>query len=197
MTWGVMISCSGFPTAILNSKGGKAWTHYVEYACIDWSGKRLLMRPASGCLARRYKAMLQLFAAREVISWAQFKADYSADIAAASDVFGGEAGAQRLADLQVTQPTFISCLTPSWCSACSVRRTVQMRMPAMDVLPWLLVLTVRYPSCNPQRIAIGEYQKPGRMAVCRALNQVGIAGERHARACACNRADSCSCPCSC
>lgn len=48
-----------------------------------------------------YKALLTSFSTREVLRWTSFSATYTAEMAEASDVFGGASGPQRLADLRL------------------------------------------------------------------------------------------------
>ena len=42
-----------------------------------------------------YKLMLKAFTTVEILRWSQFEKEYSAELAAREDVFGGEAGAKR------------------------------------------------------------------------------------------------------
>ncbi|KAF8068421.1 RPN5A [Scenedesmus sp. PABB004] len=48
-----------------------------------------------------HKALLATFATPEIVRWGNFEASYGAEVAAEVDVFGGEAGARRLADLKL------------------------------------------------------------------------------------------------
>lgn len=47
-----------------------------------------------------YKLMLKAFTTVEILRWSQFEKEYAGELAARDDIFGGEAGAKRRADLR-------------------------------------------------------------------------------------------------
>lgn len=60
-----------------------------------------------------YRDLLQAFAGKEIIGWAAFSAKFGPEIEAATDMFGGEHGAKRRADLRlrVTQHNILAVAT--------------------------------------------------------------------------------------